>query len=542
MRRQSTGSAFTPGEQPRACRAELLFIVALVVVLFAVCLLGPLVILSQREYFAYTNAWNEETYLSYQGALGTRMAPGYTLSAYLVLAMHELGISGGVQNLLLDILVPLAVFLLVYGAARRLPWSRRGALLAASAAVFGSVLFNQASLWIRWLVQQEAQHFVSALASFPALLRTPNPQISYLIVALVVYLFGRRRAYWLLLLPLPFLYWSVGIPYLFIVALVFVYRRARTLSIARWILANVAGILFVGMATFALFRGAALISPGLASSRFAELLWDPKWSPTLAASALAYMVVLLTAAALKRRLPKQHHYAHVALVACQLLIANLHLVAGAQLDPRHLQDTSGATLAALSVVFAGISIGALMPRLSRAARTLGFCARWAFLLAVLSSILLSQGFDFTRFRFKIYLGLDISRDQIDRVVDDPLHAVLTWYGTSSHMPLVAPKLAIPPFSYQYCFGFINRLCPYTEDLIRRACDFVQENADENEILGASRDHLLEYARRCLEAIDADRNRRDTDDLCVESRSVYASDEFFVVEMRSTPVWAYIPSW
>jgi len=353
--------------------------------------------------------------------------------------------------------------------------------------------------------------------------------------------FARRRAaWWLLWLPLPFLYWSVAVPYLLFACLAVAYRRIRSPTVGRWVLVNAAAILLIGIAMLVLFRAASLLVPGLATSRFAELRFEFLWSPTLCVAALSYAVVLLTGAVMKRELPQRHHFAHISLVGCQLLLANLHILAGAQLDPRQMQNTSGVTWAAMSLVLAGVSIGALVSGRPRAAKMLRLGGRWLLLVLILGSLLMSQGFDFARFRFRVFLGHDISREEVAKVIDDPLHAVFTWYGTSSHMSLVAPRIAIPPLSYQYSFQFINRLCPHTEDLIRRARNFVLEHAVDNENLAVAADHLLEYSQRCLDAFEAD--RRDTDGLCMASAGSYESDEFFVVETRPTQVWAHVPPW
>ncbi len=46
--------------------------------------------------FIYVNAWDEETYLSYQGALGSLTVPGYWASGATVYTLQYLGLSGGV--------------------------------------------------------------------------------------------------------------------------------------------------------------------------------------------------------------------------------------------------------------------------------------------------------------------------------------------------------------------------------------------------------------------------------------------------------------
>ena len=52
--------------------------------------------------FIYVNAWDEETYLSYQGALGALSVPGYWASGAIVYTLQHLGLSGGEVNILFD--------------------------------------------------------------------------------------------------------------------------------------------------------------------------------------------------------------------------------------------------------------------------------------------------------------------------------------------------------------------------------------------------------------------------------------------------------
>ena len=92
---------------------ETIYIVLSVAILFTYII--PLIYTwLNMDFFTYVNAWDEETYLTYQGAIGSLKSPGYTLGAALTLLFQYLGLSGSVQNLLFDlILIPLMVFFFV---------------------------------------------------------------------------------------------------------------------------------------------------------------------------------------------------------------------------------------------------------------------------------------------------------------------------------------------------------------------------------------------------------------------------------------------
>src|SRR4051812_28866315 len=55
-------------------------------------------------YLFYSNAFDEPTYLSYDGALMTRSMT--RLGEYLISGCHWIGVSGGYANLLFDISCP----------------------------------------------------------------------------------------------------------------------------------------------------------------------------------------------------------------------------------------------------------------------------------------------------------------------------------------------------------------------------------------------------------------------------------------------------
>ena len=63
----------------------------------------------KSETLVFVNAWDEETYLSWQGVLGAVKIPGY-YSSYINLFLHNLGVSGAKQNLIFDsIFFPLTI-------------------------------------------------------------------------------------------------------------------------------------------------------------------------------------------------------------------------------------------------------------------------------------------------------------------------------------------------------------------------------------------------------------------------------------------------
>src|SRR5688500_12083456 len=74
--------------------------------------------LATGGYLFYTNAFDEATYLSYDGA---RLTASLThLAEYPVLVLHGLGLSGGFANLLFDLVCPVALVILLRNIGRTL--------------------------------------------------------------------------------------------------------------------------------------------------------------------------------------------------------------------------------------------------------------------------------------------------------------------------------------------------------------------------------------------------------------------------------------
>src|SRR5512140_2665146 len=109
----ATGTALT-----RIASGTLLTVdFAIVAIIFGTFVVPWFIALASSPILTYSNAWDEETYLSYQGALAARNSPGY-LPLHLVVLLHRLGVSGSVQNCLLDLVAPAAIILCIYAAAR----------------------------------------------------------------------------------------------------------------------------------------------------------------------------------------------------------------------------------------------------------------------------------------------------------------------------------------------------------------------------------------------------------------------------------------
>jgi len=222
------------------------------------------------DYFLYENSWDEPTYLSFQGALGALKFPGYFASSWIVTLLHEIGVSGVYQNLLFDIFIPASVFLLLISSLKLLGLSTSVSRAYALMVVFGSVLFNLANPFLMLIAQQDLgflvssqQHFgfwISAMEPYPSFLRTPNPQFSYFLLTGCLYLFLRLKRRFLLLLPIPFLYWSVAISYTFFTLIFFILSVFRPRKYYWLIAINFFMVFSLGGGVFILVRIVKLLT------------------------------------------------------------------------------------------------------------------------------------------------------------------------------------------------------------------------------------------------------------------------------------------
>lgn len=131
----------------------------LVICFFAAYLIPPIYILLNKNYFAYENAWDEKTYLSYQGAMTTAYLPGYGSSIFTLL-FHYIGISAAYQNLFWDTSVPILIFFIsgkIFGHFKiSSNWSRFYSIVL----IFGSVLFNRTNPILNYLSYLKLPHFI----------------------------------------------------------------------------------------------------------------------------------------------------------------------------------------------------------------------------------------------------------------------------------------------------------------------------------------------------------------------------------------------
>lgn len=505
--------------------------------LFLVYLVPAGVMFMSRQAFMFANAWDEETYLSFQGAHASARVAGYYLS-WVTVALHNVGLSGAVQNVLWDVLAPFGIFAVVAALSRRLHATRRTAWFLGSVVAFGALLFNS----INPLVPALAAWLPGVtVPSDPglAVLRSPNPQLSMLVIALAAYAYARLRRILVLVLPIPILYWAVIPAYLYVVACVVATHVTRPRSVGRVVAINALMVPLVGGLMYLAVQAVQTVTPGFRESRFATAGTDVGFVLTIAAvlSAAFYLIALPGIG--RHPHGRVLHRISLALLGSLVAVPNLHFFTRIPLNPAGLYAASGPPLVAIQFAILCLVYLHLWERGKRVSRLGAFAFRGAVVACLLYFLVIGAGFDPVNRQFRVFVNEDLPADVVQRVQRDPLHALLPNHGLSAKLVLSAPRMMLPAFATQYTFPGVYNDCALNATLHRDAADAYRK-------LDLTPDMRREFDLHQAFIADAVRGFSDTTfregrSYCTES--TYAPGEFYVVAPTgSRGIWAVFPDW
>ena len=203
-------------------------VVLFILVIFAAFLIPELYAFTKLHPFTWQNSWDKCTYFSYQGVLAARNLPG-TFLLWIVGWLQEQGIAGSTQIVIFDVCLPALMVVFLYKTFRVVDISKTNALAYATIIVFSSVLFNFCNPHVSPHFSQ-ASHFEFFLAgweTYPSVLRAPNPQFSYFLLSLCIYLAVRYKKLIFWVLPIPLLYYFIFVPYVYLLTVLFVMFKTR---------------------------------------------------------------------------------------------------------------------------------------------------------------------------------------------------------------------------------------------------------------------------------------------------------------------------
>jgi hypothetical protein len=361
-------------------------------------------------YLFYSNAFDEPTYLSYDGA-GNTASPTH-LAEYLVVNLHRLGMSGGFINLLFDITWPVIAVVFLRRLAVALGFSMLEATVYPFAVIAIPILFgytnpfyatvydaNYRSQGLSWITLPQAY--------YPPFLRTPEPQLSLCVIAIATWIGVRRKSFVVPFAVSPFVYFFVAVPYAFVVLALFIHHRAAAVvrePARRALVAIAASFAAISVALSIAFR---LLIAGTQTADFVPLTRLPLLSGTGAVALIVYALA-------RSRLNPTFRTPALFLAVAPLAVANTQILAGFVQQPNNLEQNFGVVALAIVSVLAlrTLGRGRFLPLASAAASC-------ALLAAYASHVFVVNGAVWQRARLSNAL-LDTLRQQPESlVIGDP---------------------------------------------------------------------------------------------------------------------------
>ena len=297
-------------------------------------------------YLFYANAFDEPTYLSYDGAMITRSATRW--SEYLVILLHKAGLSGGYINLLFDLSLPILAVVFLRRIGMLLQFSRIESGVYAVVIVATPVLFGYADPYYTRLYN--LNYYSSGLSwitlpqgYYPPFFRTPEPQLSLALSAIATYVSLRWRSFIPAFVIVPVLYPFVAIPYAFVVLCLFIDQKLQTMAVGPGMRAGIA--LIVSFVAIACAKAAYywVFVSGTGMADFLPSTRLPLLSFTGAAALLLYVVARTFVNPTLRR-------AGLFLAIAPLAAVNTQVISGFLEVPHNFEQNFGVVV--LGVFFA----------------------------------------------------------------------------------------------------------------------------------------------------------------------------------------------
>lgn len=302
--------------------------------------------------YTYVNGWDEETYLSFQGAIGVRNVPGY-YSLYLISSLQDLGISGSIQNLLFDlVLIPLTVLFTTL-SLNHIIKNRYQSFFYSIITLFSSVLFNYCNPLIESLYgDRHLSTVISGWETYPSFIRSPNPLFSYFILSLSVYISFRTKRRWVLVLPFALLYYFVFQPYLYCLSVIFLaYFFKNRINMASVLFFNILAFLIIS--TFAYLAYTNLLSVN--SSRGLNNLIGTQhmqvgrqiYFPIYTLFSILLFMIAIPLGLFKKRYNPQ---IFISLILCTFFISNIQLITRLAIEVKNFQDYGNSLLMGMIII------------------------------------------------------------------------------------------------------------------------------------------------------------------------------------------------
>lgn len=299
-------------------------------------------------YLFYTTAFDEPTYLSYDGAAGSRSMT--RLASYTIVALHEIGMSGGYINLVFDIVFPITTVIFLARLGRLLGFSHFESISYALFVLSFSVCFGYSNpyysiVFNKYLNSSILYWITLPQAYYPAMFRTPEPQLSLCVAAAISYLSFRIRSYILALAVVPLLYPFVSIPYAFFILSLLFYQRSERILMSPRIRAVICSLSAFALIAVGLWTYYRLFITGSITEGFLP----QSHLPLLSGSGMVAIMIFLLA---RRNLDRHYRVPALFLALAPFVGTNTQIVSGFLDVPNSFEQTSGELFTAMVLVLA----------------------------------------------------------------------------------------------------------------------------------------------------------------------------------------------
>jgi hypothetical protein len=342
--------------------------------------------------------------------------------------------------------------------------------------------------------------------------------VSYLLVALGVYAFVLYRRWWLLLLPLPLLYYFVATTYFYalVSAFVFVQLSSRGLlnRISAVVVSPIIAFVVLGVGLTVVFYLAGLFDPGHYLRRSSFIFVESRQFQIplgllLLALCVAVILLLRPSARASRWLPA---FLFISLVAVGGV--NFQLFSGFMVSQKNYYDYGISVLLGVLLI---LVIELLVKDKERHLVLNGI---------VLIIAVATVATQLPRYKQAMAVSEKLA-PMYDVIKEDSLGAIIPELGVSSKVAYSGVRLLAPPFSYQYYFG-IGRQCAKYERFLERAFDFASTQSE----LDPGTVEVLRRTKRTIEEYQSGYPRSYKDAVLPYCKEFKSEDQhFYVVDVK-----------
>ena len=403
------------------------------------------------EQLMYVNAWDEETYLTYQGGWGALNLSGYRTDGLIILMFQYLGLSGAETNFIFDVIVTPFTILLISKAMVNCGVKLKLAVPLSFILLFPSVLFNSANPLVNLLTNIPGDIFFAGKEGYNSALRTPEPQFSLLLISISFYMFSRNKKILMLICPIFFVYPFLTISYIFLVLLYYINRihEVKRNSLMVFILGSISLYITIAVCLIIVDKLGALNYFKLTASghfQYSHLPHIPVISVVMIPLVLLQWI---------KKSPKEANTYHLNIVAIYiiiLLVANLNVVSGYLISYKNFYDYGLNFLAGVCIVLFILDYN----KTGYTNVALSLCCCFLLLILLLN-------IDWGRLQRREY-SVWISQQSLSKADNEfiykhPFDFYITSKNPRGKYAYSVNKAIAPIFAYQYGFPFFGSTCP-----------------------------------------------------------------------------------